>query len=290
MWSIGIYTGPSPFTLAPAAGRSRTSAPALTAADVRDVPAAFVADPFMMRHEQRWWMFFEVLNQQTGRGEIGLASSRDGSSWRYEQIVLALPFHLSYPYVFRWRRDHFLVPEALGSGGVQLFRASSFPEAWEHVSTLLPVAGADPSPFRFGGRWWMFVCTTPHTHDTLNLYHAERLTGPWHEHPRRPVVAGDRRRARPAGRVLVWRQRVVRFAQDCEPAYGTRVRAFSISALTPTDYREEEVAGSPILRPTGEGWNAARMHHVDAHRLAGAGWIACVDGHPGVGAALRDAR
>src|SRR5262249_62359225 len=58
VWSIGIYTGKSPFALRPPAGVVN---PVLTAQHVTDVRARYVADPFMLRHESSWYMFFEVL-------------------------------------------------------------------------------------------------------------------------------------------------------------------------------------------------------------------------------------
>ena len=75
-WSIGIYAGTSLQLTTPSGVRN----PILTPLDVTDVPAATVADPFMLRMDQVWHMFFEVLNNRTNRGEIGLATSRDGYS------------------------------------------------------------------------------------------------------------------------------------------------------------------------------------------------------------------
>src|SRR5260221_9222629 len=124
MWSIGIYTGASPLELRPASGVVN---PILTRADVHDVPARFVADPFMMRRGGVWHMFFEVLNQATDRGEIGLATSSDGFGWTYQQIVLAEPFHLSYPYVFEWQGWTYLFPEPLWPQFGALYRAEAFP-------------------------------------------------------------------------------------------------------------------------------------------------------------------
>src|SRR5207244_10980885 len=92
--------------------------------------------------------------------------------------------------------------------------------------------------------------------DTLRLYDADDLHWPLQEHPRSPVVARNERQARPAGRVLVDNGKVVRFDQDCYPAYGTQVRAFEITDLTVMNYQECEARQSPILRPSGSGWNA----------------------------------
>src|SRR5215472_2490567 len=66
IWSIGIYTGNSPLHLSPAPSGLT---PVLTAADVTDVPGAFVADPFLVRDDGEWFMFFEMLSSETGRGE-----------------------------------------------------------------------------------------------------------------------------------------------------------------------------------------------------------------------------
>ena len=117
IWSIGIYTGNSPLHLSPPASGLT---PVLTAADVTDVPSAFVADPFLVRDDGEWFMFFEMLSSETGRGEIGMAKSRNGLAWQYQQSILREPFHLSYPHVFRWQGDYFMTPEALGHGAIVL--------------------------------------------------------------------------------------------------------------------------------------------------------------------------
>lgn len=275
MWSIGIYTGASPLRLRPAPGVVN---PILTRADVRDVPARFVADPFMVQRGGVWNMFFEVLNQATDRGEIGLATSSDGFGWTYQRIVIAEPFHLSYPYVFEWQGETYMLPETLAAQAVQLYRAETFPTRWSRVASLVEGSCADPSIFHRDDKWWLFACTTPYQHDTLRLYFADELLGPWRQHPLNPIVSENRRNARPAGRVLTSDGKLLRFSQDCVPVYGTQVRAFEIRELTTARYVEEELESSPVLGASGAGWNAAGMHHVDAHLREDGSWIACVDG------------
>src|SRR4029077_11593701 len=109
VWSIGIYRGDSPFRLAPPPGIKN---PVLTVADVSDVPASLLADPFMLGVNGTWHMFFEVMNWRRNLGEIGHATSEDCERWVYRQIVLTEPFHLSYPYVFRWLDDYYMIPES----------------------------------------------------------------------------------------------------------------------------------------------------------------------------------
>ena len=275
VWAIGIYVGDSPLSLTP---QSVTENPIITHRNLTDIDAEFVADPFMIEEQGTWFMFFEALNRATSRGEIGLAVSSDCFRWDYHQIVLKEPFHLSYPYVFKWEGDRYMIPETLGANCVSLYKARSFPEHWELAGRLIEGTHADPSIFQFDHRWWMFTCSAPYAHDTLSLYFADDLTGPWHEHPASPMVRADRRTARPGGRVTNWRGRLIRFAQDCYPRYGTQLRAFEITELTPSRYREEEAAESPILLRAAHGWNSAGMHHADPHLTARGDWIACVDG------------
>jgi len=273
MWSIGIYTGPTPFELSAA-----THNPVLTRESVTDVRASFVADPFMVHHGGVWYMFFEVLNEESGKGDIGLATSDNGVDFDYQRIVLCQPFHLSYPGVFQWQNEFYMVPETLGAGAVCLYRADPFPHAWTMQAKILNGSYADPSLFRFDGKWWMFVCSTPYQHDELRLYFASELFGVWQEHPASPIVTGNKRDARPAGRVITYNGNPVRFAQDCTERYGAGVSAFEIVELTTDRYREQPFNANPILSASGSGWNGLGMHHLDAH-FKNDRWLACVDGY-----------
>jgi hypothetical protein len=227
-------------------------------------------------------MFFEVLSHQNGRnqGQIGLAIRQDGVKWTYQQIVLAEAFHLSYPYVFKWTDDYYMIPESNEVQSVRLYKALQFPTQWTLIATLLSGRTfSDSSLFRYAGKWWIFTETSPNVKcDTLRLYYAEGLMGPWLEHPKSPIVEGNPHIARPAGRVVVLNNKVIRYAQDCYPVYGTQVRAFEITELTPTSYAEREISENPILTASGTGWNASGMHHMDPHLMDDGRWMACVDG------------
>ena len=266
VWSIAIYRGASPWTLSP-------TGVVLSGRDVTDIDAASVADPFLIHRDGRWFLFFEVIPRGNHRGGvIAVAESEDAVHWRYGGVVLREPFHLSYPHVFDWEGAMYMTPE--NSSAIRLYRAAGFPGAWIHAADLLSIEGADPTPFRYDGRWWLFTYIGP---DTLRLFFSEELLGPYREHPSSPIVVDDAR-ARPAGRVIVHDGSPIRFAQVGRPTYGTAVRAFRITELTASSYREEEAVAVPLLTASGIGWNANGMHHVDAHLLPDGTWIAAVDG------------
>lgn len=282
LWSIGVYAGSSLLNLGPS---KTVKNPVLTRLDVSDVRALFVADPFLHRRGDVWHMFFEVYNFDSDRGEIGWATSHDGASWQYQQIVLREAFHLSYPYVFEWEQRCYMIPETHQAKSVRLYEARRFPVEWVCVDELL-TGGTfnDSSIFYHDGHWWLFSETSAGMpFDTLRLYFATDLRGPWKEHPRSPIVEGDPTSARPAGRVSVFPDRIIRYAQDCSTVYGAGVRAFEIVELTTGTYRERPMIRRPLLGANWRVWAQGGMHHIDPHCIESNQWIAAVDGWRPVG-------
>ena len=271
-WTIGIYTGPSPFELS---APENLKNPVLTAEDVTDLDVDIVAHPFMVVTDSMYYLFFTAKDGKTDQGGIGLAQSSNGMDWEYRQIVIKEPFVQSYPYVFKWQDDYYLIPEAHTETSVRLYKAVSFPCKWTYQGDLLTGDHfISASVVFYNNIWWMFV--SPVGNETLRLFYSSDLTGPWTEHPRSPVVAKDKNIARPGGRPLVIDGSLYRLGQDCDPTYGNQVFAFQITEISTTAYKEKMI-DVPLVKASSEGWNADAMHHVDAHRLGRDRWIAAVD-------------
>ena len=273
VWSIGIYSGPSPFQLSEP---RNVKNPVLTPADVTDFPVNIVAHPFMIIEGSRYYLFFTAKNDLSGEvSGIGLAESSNGTDWHYRRIVLKEPFVLSYPYVFKYQNNYYMIPEAHAEKFVRLYRATEFPYKWTYEKDLLTgdtYIGA--SVAEYAGMWWMFVGRLGN--ETLRLFYASDLKGQWREHPLSPIVAKDPNIARPGGRALVIDGKLYRIGQDCEPTYGYQALAFPVTDISPTTYKEK--AGTPLVKATSRGWNSDAMHHVDLHQLGDRKWIAAVDG------------
>ena len=271
-WSIGIYVGPMLTRLGDPPGLAN---PVLTANDATDVQASAVADPFLVRRGDVWYMFLEVFNRLTDRGELAYAVSEDGLNWSYCEVILREPFHLSYPQVFEWGSQFFMVPESRQDNSIRLYRAEEFPHRWVPAGVLVRGYYADPTLVHHAGRFWMFA---QRGLDELRLFGSDRPEGPWREHPRSPLRAGDRHCSRPGGRLLRHEGQLYRFAQDGLPHYGHSLRALQIDRLDDSQYEEHEIEDSPILMASRVGWNAMGMHHIDACWLDTGQWLAAVDG------------
>lgn len=275
-WSIGIYEGATPFNLT---SPKEIINPVLTAKDVTDINARFVADPFIVVNNGKFFLFFEVMNRQTNQGDIGYAESDDGKTWKYKQIIIDEPFHLSYPYVFEWNNEYYLIPESHQDFSVRLYKATSFPSKWVYMGNLLSgFQCVDPSIFRYKDKWWLFVATG--ANNVLNLFYSDKLLRGWQPHPLNPIIKLNKHIARPGGRVILYNGKPYRFTQDCEPSYGLQVFAFEITELSEARYHEKIVSETPVVTKTGNRWNSAGMHQVDVIKV-GNRWIAAVDGYGG---------
>lgn len=274
-WTIGIYRSNSPFHFDKLQGRIN---PLLRAEDVTDVPAKFVADPFLVREGGMWNLFFEVYNNTTQQGDLAVATSTNTWTWKYQQVILDEPFHLSYPYVFKVGDDYYLIPESFEDNSIRLYRAENFPTEWAYVKTLVEGRDyVDNSIVFYNDQWWLFSSVT--TNDHLYLHYADSLTGPWQEHPLSPIVVNDVHKSRPSGRLLILDGKLYRFAMDIKPPVGThQVMAYEITEISPTSYAERLAQDTPVVMPSGSGWNRDAMHQIDPVQVNENAWIASVDG------------
>jgi hypothetical protein len=274
-WTIGIYRSSSPFKFN---ALQRWINPLFRAENVTDVPAEFVADPFLIKEGPTWNLFFEVYNNDTHQGDLAVATSKNTWVWTYEKIILDEPFHLSYPYVFKADDEYYLIPESFEANSIRLYKADQFPTQWSYIKTLVEGRDyVDNSIVYYNGRWWLFSSVT--SNDTLYLHYADELTGPWREHPQSPIVTGDVHKSRPSGRLLVYENKLYRFTMDINPPVGThQVMAYEITVITPESYSERLAQEAPVVMPSGSGWNGQAMHQLDLVQMDPASWIASVDG------------
>lgn len=232
----------------------------------------FWADPFPVERGGRHYIFFEELLYRERKGRIAAVELNERGEPVEIGTVLETDHHLSFPNLLAWQDELYMIPEAVASGSVPLYRCTAFPNQWAHEANLLEgVAAADAVIHRFGDRWWLFVTIpAPGTKcwdGELHLYHAETPFGPWVPHRRNPVKS-DVRSARSAGRIFTRGDRVFRPAQDCSGRYGAAIVINEVMRLTESEFEERTVA---VLRPN---W---RPGLLGMHTINAAGQLTVVD-------------
>ncbi len=100
--------------------------------------------------------------------------------------MLEEPHHLSYPQVFERDGAIWMLPEASASGRLTLYRASAFPDRWIAETVLVEGEISDATLLEHGGLLWLFATDRDgygSTSDTLVVFCAPALAGPWKPHP-----------------------------------------------------------------------------------------------------------
>ncbi|MFE6995695.1 hypothetical protein ACFVAE_07030 [Microbacterium sp. NPDC057659] len=239
--------------------------------DLPDDGLRFYADPFPFEHEGRAYLFVEDFEHSVGRAGISVVPWTEDGPDGVPVPVLEHDVHLSYPFVLEHDGDVWMIPETSGARTVELYRAVRFPWTWERHSILLEdVEASDSTPFRHGGRWWLTATVGDggSLSDSLWLWSAPDLRGPWSPHRNNPVLV-DIASARPAGRVVQHEGRLLRPVQDCRAGYGAALAVAEITRL------DDEAFEQCVIRrfAPGEAWPGTRLHTLNT-----GGGIETVDG------------
>jgi hypothetical protein len=206
------------------------------------VPPAdrFYADPFLFKKGCRNYVFFEEYPFDTRKGLISCLEIDSNGRRGEPQVVLERAYHLSYPFVFEWQGEVYMIPETSANRTVELYRAASFPHRWVLEKVLMEgIQAVDATLAWHKGKVWLFTCigVEGKLDDELHVFFADSPLGPWKPHPHNPVVS-DVRRARPAGRLFSVHGRLFRPAQDCSGRYGQAIVLNRVEVLSETTYRE----------------------------------------------------
>lgn len=188
-----------------------------------DAGDRFYADPFPFHWQGCPFIFVEDYVHAIGKAVISVVQLDANGAQSKPRVVLEEPHHLSYPQVFVRDGSVWMLPEASASGRLTLYRATRFPDRWTAEAVLLEGEISDATLLEQGGSLWLFATLRDgygSTSDTLVVFQAPALTGPWRPHPLNPVLI-DLRRARPGGAfVQNGEGRIVLPVQDGTLGYG----------------------------------------------------------------------
>jgi hypothetical protein len=196
----------------------------------------YYADPFLLVAGGTNFLFVEEYDRAAAKGLISVTALTAEGSFQRPRPVLETDTHLSYPHVFLHDGQYWMIPESMQARAVQLYRAERFPDKWVHEATLLDgIEASDATVVQHNGLWWMFAATRQwlgSNWDTLSVFWAQRLQGPWLPHDGNPITI-DSRSARPAGHFFHHGGALWRPAQDCSDGYGSGLALCRVEQLSP---------------------------------------------------------
>ncbi|RTL85643.1 MAG: hypothetical protein EKK29_11310 [Hyphomicrobiales bacterium] len=232
---------------------------------IRVEPGRFLADPFLVSEAGKTYCFVEDFSSKENKAKISVFEVGPGY-YREHGPCLVEPFHLSFPFVFRFEEDVYMIPESCAARQIRLYRCKKFPCEWELDTILIDdLSAADSMLFHHNSRWWLLTnIDRSGLNDCggeLHLYYSDSPKATrWNSHPKNPIVF-DPGHARNGGCVHDQNGRLYRVAQaQGFDLYGHHTSVFEITELTEESYKEELVTE---IRP-GFKKSALGTHHMSA--------------------------
>lgn len=221
----------------------------------------FLADPFFVKEKDTFYIFFEHATTKS-RADIGLLTSVDGTNYKYRGTVLSQKFHLSYPQVFKYRNDFYMVPESKQANSVLLYKAHRFPFDWRVCDTLINnVQLVDPSIYISDS---LNIMVATDYAKNMYVYEADSLFGKWKLHQKPIALIGTESRA--GGRFFADKKGLLLPVQNFTMGYGygVSIYRFTFKEGSYTTKREK-----PLFLVANENIKefTAGMHQLDIQRL-----------------------
>ena len=192
------------------------------------------ADPFLFEHKGETYIFAELFDRLKGKGKIGVAKIKNGKCGKFK-ICLDLPWHLSYPCVYKQNSEIYMVPECARSGKITVYKSKSFPYQWEESYVLYEGVGVDTTPVQIEGHPFGFFTTLKTKDNNKNncLYYIDN------DSKQAKLLIDNDFTVRSAGHIFSEGSKTLRPSQDCENTYGGGLFFKMIESLSVDDFKEK---------------------------------------------------
>ena len=207
------------------------------------------ADPFVITKDNLIYIFFEEKLFKEKNAHISVITANHLGEFISQKplTIIGEQFHLSYPFVFQYLGDYYMLPESSESGMLTLYKAETFPYKWvKHKILIKDMMIYDPTLYQhIDGLWYLFCTAKNNNVYSSNaylhiFYTADLLNEEFTPHPMNPIYS-DVRISRPAGALKQMNGKIFRPFQICAPFYGNGMKFAEIKILSKTEYREEVI-------------------------------------------------
>ena len=93
------------------------------------------ADPIIRRIEDEYYVFMEAYNKWSGIGSISVSKVLEGRLSR-PRIALTESFHLSFPEVFKYNNNYYMIPETHSVSQFRFYKMGKDVREWSLYKTI----------------------------------------------------------------------------------------------------------------------------------------------------------
>lgn len=224
---------------------------------VNNTKEYWFADPLLFSDNGKTWLFVEAFNKKAGKGEIGFFEIIDGEAVNFH-LVIDTPTHMSYPFVFKYKDEYYMIPETGAARQIVLYKAKRFPDEWEIDTILLDNCVYRDSTIISEGNGLFKVISYKqegtNRFNMKNTFTVFQLDMNSKELSLISEFLDKKQKNRPAGPCFEYEGGLFRVSQKCNRAYGEAMFVYEVNkdGLYKNDRVINQFDGSRILLPTGQ--------------------------------------
>ena len=234
---------------------------------IKNPPNRFFADPFVVTKNDKTICYVEDYCYVQKKACITAIEFINGQNYSILGPVIEEPFHMSFPFLFEYQQELYMVPETAQSNSVRLYKCVDFPLKWEYQKDILSnVSVVDSMIFNFDGKWWLLcnmgIGGQSDRSSTLMAFYSENpLSDDWTAHELNPL-SFDSNISRNGGILDANSRYPIRSRQrQGFNLYGESLTLAKIKDLAPVSFSEEEIGQiSPDFFNKIEG-----CHHIHSN-------------------------
>ena len=164
------------------------------------------ADPFIIKNKNKNYIFFENNDLSINRGKISCGELKNDKLTNIKDI-LKFNYHMSYPFIWKFKKNFFLIPETSEKKSIHIWKAKNFPYQWQYFKKVLKNEYCCDTTIikdNFNNNWLLTNKSNDTTGDPNNELYIYKIIGNFKKlipHKLNPVIT-DCRIARNAGNLL----------------------------------------------------------------------------------------
>ncbi len=204
---------------------------------IKDNYRYWTADPFLVKENGKYYLFFEVYDRLKRKGLIGYREISN-NSFGDINIVYESKKHLSYPFIYKNNDGYYIVPESNKQGELFRLKCVEFPNKWEKDIVLMKDNLVDTTIYTNNDGINYYISERVdkrNIYDRVDLFYEEN--GEFKECASNPVKI-DASTARGAGKLFKIDDKLIRPSQDCGRAYGEKLNFNQVLSISKNGYEE----------------------------------------------------
>lgn len=186
---------------------------------VKNTKQYWFADPMIVSEGEDTFLFCEAYDRKEEKGAIGYFKLKNDVFSEFK-VVISEKYHLSYPCVFKYSNQYYMIPESGENNTLDLYRSIQFPDQWEKCGTLLEGERlVDSTIFYYDNKYYLY------SYLEGSSYQARIYDFDIEKRKLRLVknIDYEFNEGRGAGYVFKYNDKWIRPVQDCKEIYGKTV-------------------------------------------------------------------